>query len=174
MRHPVAVKPSGRCCSSVTLSFLFPSAPPPQFIGAEFGDDNDDDKASASESSSRLSCVDRAERNSRALSLHNSITKSRCLVYPFCLPAVNLKIQNNSACVVLLSRLRQQRPKLESIETRAETLNIKEKQQQNRKKEKRTSIFFSSLFLNQRATSLLSYASLINFIQHFTALPLLF
>ncbi|XP_075887639.1 signal-induced proliferation-associated protein 1 isoform X3 [Nelusetta ayraudi] len=43
-----------------------------QFIGAEFGDD---DKASASDSSSRLSCVDRAERNSRALSLHNSITK---------------------------------------------------------------------------------------------------
>ncbi|XP_019728879.1 signal-induced proliferation-associated 1-like protein 2 [Hippocampus comes] len=44
-----------------------------QFI-ADFGDD----KASASESSlssSRLSCVDRAERNSRALSLHNSITK---------------------------------------------------------------------------------------------------
>ncbi|XP_040006647.1 signal-induced proliferation-associated protein 1 isoform X1 [Xiphias gladius] len=45
-----------------------------QFMGAEFGDD----KASASDSSlssSRLSCVDRAERNSRALSLHNSITK---------------------------------------------------------------------------------------------------
>ncbi|XP_061658605.1 signal-induced proliferation-associated 1-like protein 2 [Syngnathoides biaculeatus] len=44
-----------------------------EFI-ADFGDD----KASASESplsSSRLSCVDRAERNSRALSLHNSITK---------------------------------------------------------------------------------------------------
>ncbi|XP_030601482.1 signal-induced proliferation-associated 1-like protein 2 isoform X1 [Archocentrus centrarchus] len=45
-----------------------------QFMGAELGDD----KASASDSSlssSRLSCVDRAERNSRALSLHNSITK---------------------------------------------------------------------------------------------------
>ncbi|CAJ1064086.1 signal-induced proliferation-associated protein 1 isoform X1 [Xyrichtys novacula] len=42
-----------------------------QFMGAEFSDD----KASASDSSSRLSCVDRAERNSRALSLHNSITK---------------------------------------------------------------------------------------------------
>ncbi|XP_023135958.2 signal-induced proliferation-associated protein 1 isoform X2 [Amphiprion ocellaris] len=45
-----------------------------QFMAAEFGDD----KASASDSSlssSRLSCVDRAERNSRALSLHNSITK---------------------------------------------------------------------------------------------------
>ncbi|XP_028276700.1 signal-induced proliferation-associated protein 1 isoform X2 [Parambassis ranga] len=42
-----------------------------QFMGAEFGDD----KASASDSSSRLSGVDRAERNSRALSLHNSITK---------------------------------------------------------------------------------------------------
>lgn len=42
-----------------------------QFMGAEFGED----KASASDSSSRLSCVDRAERNSRALSLHNSITK---------------------------------------------------------------------------------------------------
>ncbi|XP_053187963.1 signal-induced proliferation-associated protein 1 isoform X2 [Scomber japonicus] len=45
-----------------------------QFMGAEFGDD----KASASDSSistSRLSCVDRDERNSRALSLHNSITK---------------------------------------------------------------------------------------------------
>nr|XP_019941031.1 PREDICTED: signal-induced proliferation-associated 1-like protein 1 [Paralichthys olivaceus] len=45
-----------------------------QFMGAEFGDD----RASASNSSlssSRLSCVDRAERNSRALSLHNSITK---------------------------------------------------------------------------------------------------
>ncbi|KAL7389353.1 hypothetical protein ABVT39_002236 [Epinephelus coioides] len=42
-----------------------------QFMGAEFGDD----KASVSDSSSRLSCVDRAERNSRALSLHNSITK---------------------------------------------------------------------------------------------------
>ncbi|XP_047462283.1 signal-induced proliferation-associated 1-like protein 2 isoform X2 [Mugil cephalus] len=44
-----------------------------QFMGTEF----DDDKASASDSSlssSRLSC-DRAERNSRALSLHNSITK---------------------------------------------------------------------------------------------------
>ncbi|XP_042372224.1 signal-induced proliferation-associated protein 1-like, partial [Plectropomus leopardus] len=39
-----------------------------QFTGAEFGDD----KASVSDSSSRL---DRAERNSRALSLHNSITK---------------------------------------------------------------------------------------------------
>ncbi|XP_076024587.1 signal-induced proliferation-associated protein 1 isoform X2 [Genypterus blacodes] len=37
-----------------------------------------EEKASASDpslSSSRLSCVDRAERNSRALSLHNSITK---------------------------------------------------------------------------------------------------
>lgn len=46
-----------------------------QFMGTEFGDD----KASASDPSlctSRLSCVDRAERNSRALSLHNSITKS--------------------------------------------------------------------------------------------------
>ncbi|CAB1419978.1 unnamed protein product [Pleuronectes platessa] len=45
-----------------------------QFMGPEFGDD----RASASDSSlssSRLSCVDRAERNSRALSLHNSITK---------------------------------------------------------------------------------------------------
>ncbi|XP_005735549.1 signal-induced proliferation-associated 1-like protein 2 [Pundamilia nyererei] len=45
-----------------------------QFMGAEFGDD----KASASDSSLsslRLSSVDRAERNSRALSLHNSITK---------------------------------------------------------------------------------------------------
>ncbi|XP_068600435.1 signal-induced proliferation-associated protein 1 [Brachionichthys hirsutus] len=41
------------------------------FTGAAFGDD----KASASDSSPRLSCVDRAERNSRALSLHNSITK---------------------------------------------------------------------------------------------------
>ncbi|XP_077448425.1 signal-induced proliferation-associated protein 1 isoform X1 [Stigmatopora argus] len=44
-----------------------------QFI-ADFGED----KASASElplSSTRLSSVDRAERNSRALSLHNSITK---------------------------------------------------------------------------------------------------
>lgn len=66
--------PSGRCCSSVTLSS---SAPTPQFIGAEFGDDVHADKASASDSSSMLSCVDRAERNSRALSLHNSITKSR-------------------------------------------------------------------------------------------------
>ncbi|XP_071754213.1 signal-induced proliferation-associated protein 1 isoform X1 [Centroberyx gerrardi] len=45
-----------------------------QFLGAEFGEE----KASASDSplsSSRLSCLDRAERNSRALSLHNSITK---------------------------------------------------------------------------------------------------
>ncbi|KAM9332363.1 signal-induced proliferation-associated protein 1 isoform 1-T5 [Pholidichthys leucotaenia] len=45
-----------------------------QFIVAEFGDD----RASASDSSlssSQLSYVDRAERNSRALSLHNSITK---------------------------------------------------------------------------------------------------
>ncbi|KAK5858384.1 hypothetical protein PBY51_002528 [Eleginops maclovinus] len=42
-----------------------------QFTAAEFGDD----KASVSDSSSRLSCLDRAERNSRALSLHNSITK---------------------------------------------------------------------------------------------------
>lgn len=50
------------------FSFLFCF----QFMGAEFGDD----KASASDSSSRLSGVDRAERNSRALSLHNSITKS--------------------------------------------------------------------------------------------------
>ncbi|XP_029956242.1 signal-induced proliferation-associated protein 1 isoform X2 [Salarias fasciatus] len=41
-----------------------------QFLAAEF----DDDRASASDSS-RLSCIDRAERNSRALSLHNSITK---------------------------------------------------------------------------------------------------
>lgn len=45
---------------------------PPQFSGGEFGDD----KASASDSSSRLSFV---ERNSRALSLHNSITKSKSL-----------------------------------------------------------------------------------------------
>ncbi|XP_026183603.1 signal-induced proliferation-associated 1-like protein 2 isoform X2 [Mastacembelus armatus] len=46
----------------------------PKLMGAEF----DGDKASASDSflsSSRLSSVDRAERNSRALSLHNSITK---------------------------------------------------------------------------------------------------
>ncbi|KAM9728762.1 signal-induced proliferation-associated protein 1 isoform 1-T3 [Menidia menidia] len=45
-----------------------------QFMAAQFGED----KASASDSSlssSRLSSVDRAERNSRALSLHNSITK---------------------------------------------------------------------------------------------------
>ncbi|XP_056264483.1 signal-induced proliferation-associated protein 1 isoform X3 [Pseudoliparis swirei] len=42
-----------------------------QFMGAELGDD----KASVSDSSSRLSCLDRAERNSRAISLHNSITK---------------------------------------------------------------------------------------------------
>ncbi|KAM4619729.1 signal-induced proliferation-associated protein 1 isoform 1-T3 [Polymixia lowei] len=45
-----------------------------QFTGADFGEE----KASASDSSlssSRLSCLDRAERNSRALSLHNSITK---------------------------------------------------------------------------------------------------
>ncbi|KAK1882897.1 Signal-induced proliferation-associated 1-like protein 1 [Dissostichus eleginoides] len=42
-----------------------------QFMAAEFGDD----KASVSDSSTRLSCLDRAERNSRALSLHNSITK---------------------------------------------------------------------------------------------------
>uniref|UniRef100_A0A1A8S7G4 Signal-induced proliferation-associated 1 n=2 Tax=Nothobranchius rachovii TaxID=451742 RepID=A0A1A8S7G4_9TELE len=45
-----------------------------QFTGADF----DDDRASGSDSSlpsSRLSSVDRAERNSRALSLHNSITK---------------------------------------------------------------------------------------------------
>ncbi|KAF3705971.1 Signal-induced proliferation-associated 1-like protein 1 [Channa argus] len=45
-----------------------------QFMGDLFGDD----KASASDcslSSSRLSSVDRAERNYRALSLHNSITK---------------------------------------------------------------------------------------------------
>lgn len=48
-----------------------------QFIGAEFGDD----KASASDSS-RFSSVDRAERNSRALSLHNSITKSECFSVP--------------------------------------------------------------------------------------------
>ncbi|MEQ2304542.1 hypothetical protein AMECASPLE_028137, partial [Ameca splendens] len=45
-----------------------------QFMATDFGED----KASASDfslSSSRLSSVDRAERNSRALSLHNSITK---------------------------------------------------------------------------------------------------
>ncbi|XP_054611022.1 signal-induced proliferation-associated 1-like protein 2 [Dunckerocampus dactyliophorus] len=45
-----------------------------QFMAADFSED----KASASDSSLsslRLSCVDRAERNSRALSLHNSITK---------------------------------------------------------------------------------------------------
>ncbi|KAG7515438.1 signal-induced proliferation-associated protein 1 isoform X1 [Solea senegalensis] len=42
-----------------------------QFIGAEFADD----RASASDSAFSLSCVDRAERNSRALSLHNTITK---------------------------------------------------------------------------------------------------
>uniref|UniRef100_A0A096LTI9 Signal-induced proliferation-associated 1 n=1 Tax=Poecilia formosa TaxID=48698 RepID=A0A096LTI9_POEFO len=45
-----------------------------EFMAADFGED----KASASDSSlssSRLSSVDRAERNSRALSLHNSITK---------------------------------------------------------------------------------------------------
>lgn len=86
--------PTPRCCPSVTQSFFFPSAPPPQFIGAEFGDDN---KASASDSSSRLSCVDRAERNSRALSLHNSITKSRSLLVcdPLCLPTVHLKVPSN-------------------------------------------------------------------------------
>lgn len=49
-----------------------------QFMAADFGDD----KASASDSSSRLSCVDRAERNSRALSLHNSITKSKGISFP--------------------------------------------------------------------------------------------
>ncbi|XP_029028862.1 signal-induced proliferation-associated protein 1 isoform X2 [Betta splendens] len=52
-----------------------PKVPPEdeQFAGDAFGDD----KASASDclSSSRLSSIDRAERNSRALSLHNSITK---------------------------------------------------------------------------------------------------
>lgn len=43
-----------------------------QFLALDFGDD----KASASDSSlTRMSCIDRAERNSRALSLHNSITK---------------------------------------------------------------------------------------------------
>ncbi|KAK6305506.1 hypothetical protein J4Q44_G00242860 [Coregonus suidteri] len=45
-----------------------------QFVGAELGEE----RASASDpslSSTRLSCLDRAERNSRALSLHNSITK---------------------------------------------------------------------------------------------------
>ncbi|XP_020778493.1 signal-induced proliferation-associated 1-like protein 2 [Boleophthalmus pectinirostris] len=43
-----------------------------QFLGTDFGDD----KASASDGSlTRMSCIDRAERNSRALSLHNSITK---------------------------------------------------------------------------------------------------
>ncbi|XP_072302389.1 signal-induced proliferation-associated protein 1 [Eucyclogobius newberryi] len=43
-----------------------------QFLGTAFGDD----KASASDGSlTRMSCIDRAERNSRALSLHNSITK---------------------------------------------------------------------------------------------------
>lgn len=45
-----------------------------QFQGAEFGEE----RASASDgplSASRLSCLDRADRNSRALSLHNSITK---------------------------------------------------------------------------------------------------
>ncbi|KAG7272724.1 hypothetical protein CRUP_038170 [Coryphaenoides rupestris] len=45
-----------------------------QFLGAEFGEE----RASASDgplSASRLSCLDRADRNSRALSLHNSITK---------------------------------------------------------------------------------------------------
>ncbi|XP_061608928.1 signal-induced proliferation-associated 1-like protein 2 [Phyllopteryx taeniolatus] len=52
----------------------------PKFVpqDEQFIADFADDKASASESSlssSRLSCVDRAERNSRALSLHNSITK---------------------------------------------------------------------------------------------------
>ncbi|XP_032431521.1 signal-induced proliferation-associated 1-like protein 2 isoform X1 [Xiphophorus hellerii] len=53
-----------------------PKVPPEeeQFMAIDFGED----KASASDSSvlsSRLSSVDRAERNSRALSLHNSITK---------------------------------------------------------------------------------------------------
>lgn len=57
--------------SDSVVSPLSP-CPCPQFMGAEFGDD----KASSSDSSSQLSCVDRAERNSRALSLHNSITKS--------------------------------------------------------------------------------------------------
>ncbi|KAK7925521.1 hypothetical protein WMY93_007831 [Mugilogobius chulae] len=43
-----------------------------QFLGTDF----EDDKASASDGSlTRMSCIDRAERNSRALSLHNSITK---------------------------------------------------------------------------------------------------
>lgn len=65
---------------SSVLHPLSDSAVPPlslcpclQFLGDEFGDD----KASASDSSYRLSSVDRAERNSRALSLHNSITKSK-------------------------------------------------------------------------------------------------
>lgn len=59
-------------------SVVPPLSPCLQFMGADFGDD----KASASDSSSRLSCVDRAERNSRALSLHNSITKSKYLHIP--------------------------------------------------------------------------------------------
>ncbi|XP_045569144.1 signal-induced proliferation-associated protein 1-like [Salmo salar] len=45
-----------------------------QFVGAELGEE----RPSASDpslSSTRLSCLNRAERNSRALSLHNSITK---------------------------------------------------------------------------------------------------
>ncbi|KAK0151578.1 Signal-induced proliferation-associated 1-like protein 1 [Merluccius polli] len=46
----------------------------PQFVGAEIGEE----RASASDgplSATRLSGLDRADRNSRALSLHNSITK---------------------------------------------------------------------------------------------------
>lgn len=51
-------------------------------MASDFGQD----KPSASDSSlssARLSSVDRAERNSRALSLHNSITKSEHFCY-FC------------------------------------------------------------------------------------------
>lgn len=59
------------------LTLSSPLCVRPQYVGAEFGDD----RASASETSSRLTYVDRAERNSRALSLHKSITKSKFVVY---------------------------------------------------------------------------------------------
>ena len=48
-----------------------------QSVGAELGEDGGPSLAP-----SQLSCLDRAERNSRALSLHYSITKSGYLPRP--------------------------------------------------------------------------------------------
>lgn len=53
------------------------------FFLMQFGlDELNEEKASASDPTIRSECMDRAERNSRAMSLHNSITKSKFPLLP--------------------------------------------------------------------------------------------